>query len=52
MVPQMAPMNWLGLFIMFIAIFLLFNSINYFCFLYPPKSSSMILKTHKINWKW
>nr|UYB77578.1 ATP synthase F0 subunit 8 [Philonthus lomatus] len=50
--PQMAPMNWLTLFIMFTIIFLIFNSMNYFSFKYPYKSSSTIKKTFKINWKW
>nr|YP_010294900.1 ATP synthase F0 subunit 8 [Oiceoptoma thoracicum]UMO90838.1 ATP synthase F0 subunit 8 [Oiceoptoma thoracicum] len=50
--PQMAPMNWLILFIMFIIIFLMFNSMNYFSFKYPTKSISTSKTTSKINWKW
>nr|AML26533.1 ATP synthase F0 subunit 8 [Staphylinidae sp. BMNH 1274696] len=50
--PQMAPMNWLSLFIMFIVVFMLFNSLNYFCFLYSPKSLSSNIKNFKMNWKW
>nr|AML25848.1 ATP synthase F0 subunit 8 [Staphylinidae sp. BMNH 1274171] len=50
--PQMAPMNWLMLFLMFIMVFMMFNSLNYFCFLYPPQN--LLLKKMKItkNWKW
>nr|ALO70750.1 ATP synthase F0 subunit 8 [Neobisnius villosulus] len=50
--PQMAPMNWLMLFLMFTFIFLIFNSMNYFSFSYKPKSSQSLKKTNKINWKW
>nr|ALO76497.1 ATP synthase F0 subunit 8 [Omalium rivulare] len=51
--PQMAPMNWLTLFIFFIMIFMIFNSMNYFSFIYNNKLSTNI-KTSKIstNWKW
>nr|AML26406.1 ATP synthase F0 subunit 8 [Staphylinidae sp. BMNH 1274637] len=50
--PQMAPMNWLSLFIFFIVIFFMFNSLNYFCFLYQPKTFSLKKKHTQINWKW
>nr|AML26052.1 ATP synthase F0 subunit 8 [Staphylinidae sp. BMNH 1274251] len=50
--PQMAPMNWLVLFMMFIMIFMIFNSLNYFCFLYSPKSSTFKMKKSKVSWKW
>nr|AYR05360.1 ATP synthase F0 subunit 8 [Coleoptera sp. ACP-2013] len=50
--PQMAPMNWLMLFFMFIIIFMIFNSLNYFCFLYNPKMKKTIKKNLTLNWKW
>nr|AML26467.1 ATP synthase F0 subunit 8 [Staphylinidae sp. BMNH 1274657] len=50
--PQMAPMNWLMLFIMFVMVFMIFNALNYFCFLYTPKSTKTQKKTSQINWKW
>nr|AXS65407.1 ATP synthase F0 subunit 8 [Cucujoidea sp. 18 KM-2017] len=50
--PQMAPLSWLTLFISFTLIFILFNSMNYFSFLYPIKKSSIIKNNIKINWKW
>nr|ARH55220.1 ATP synthase F0 subunit 8 [Thanatophilus sinuatus] len=50
--PQMAPMNWLTLFIMFVIIFLMFNSINYFSFKYPNKTFKINKNTFKFNWKW
>nr|ALO76704.1 ATP synthase F0 subunit 8 [Popillia sp. POP01] len=36
--PQMAPLNWLSLFIMIIMIFLIFNVKNYFSFSQTSKS--------------
>nr|QPN54157.1 ATP synthase F0 subunit 8 [Holotrichia sp. NS-2020] len=50
--PQMAPLNWLGLFISFSLIFLTFNAMNYFTLIYSPKITS-IKKTFTLtNWKW
>nr|YP_010936654.1 ATP synthase F0 subunit 8 [Anomala rufiventris]WKW91623.1 ATP synthase F0 subunit 8 [Anomala rufiventris] len=50
--PQMAPLNWLTLFIMFIIIFLMFNVLNYFSFTQPVKSTKFSHEQKKINWKW
>nr|ALO70481.1 ATP synthase F0 subunit 8 [Cryptopleurum minutum] len=50
--PQMAPINWLFLFIFFIMIFMLFNSMNYFSFKYPIKSYKFSMKKTQMNWKW
>nr|ARH54562.1 ATP synthase F0 subunit 8 [Oxyomus sylvestris] len=50
--PQMAPMNWLSLMLMFCFIFMIFNSLNYFSFQYTPKSLSFKKTFKKINWKW
>nr|AXS66341.1 ATP synthase F0 subunit 8 [Staphylinoidea sp. 6 KM-2017] len=50
--PQMAPMNWLILFIYFTLIFLLFNSMNYFSFIYPQKNSFKKKIKLNLNWKW
>nr|AFU50190.1 ATP synthase F0 subunit 8 [Prioninae sp. MJTNT-2012] len=50
--PQMAPLNWLTLFFIFLNSFFIFNSMNYFSYLYTAKTSSA--KNYKINynWKW
>nr|YP_009001910.1 ATP synthase F0 subunit 8 [Neochauliodes bowringi]AFB20492.1 ATP synthase F0 subunit 8 [Neochauliodes bowringi] len=51
--PQMAPLNWLILFIFFIMLFILFNIMNYFLIL--PKSnlhSSYNMKNYSLTWKW
>nr|AFU50294.1 ATP synthase F0 subunit 8 [Disteniazteca fimbriata] len=50
--PQMAPLNWLTLFFLFIMIFKLFNIMNYFSYSNMITSKSLNLKTTKINWKW
>nr|YP_009995444.1 ATP synthase F0 subunit 8 [Ochthebius nobilis]QNP09873.1 ATP synthase F0 subunit 8 [Ochthebius nobilis] len=51
--PQMAPMNWMILFMMFTMIFFMFNSLNYFSFKYSPiNKNSLNNKLWKLNWKW
>nr|AXS65134.1 ATP synthase F0 subunit 8 [Staphylinoidea sp. 9 KM-2017] len=50
--PQMAPLNWLILFFMFIFIFLIFNFINYYQFIYNSKMIKFSKKIKKLNWKW
>nr|YP_010166780.1 ATP synthase F0 subunit 8 [Scarodytes savinensis]QRV62884.1 ATP synthase F0 subunit 8 [Scarodytes savinensis] len=51
--PQMAPMNWLMLYMFFSMMFIAFNFMNYYMFLICKKTE----KTNKIfnkflNWKW
>nr|QVM79260.1 ATP synthase F0 subunit 8 [Vesperus sanzi] len=49
--PQMAPLNWLLLMLLFILIFKMFNCLNYYAFIY--KTKFMIKKISlKYNWKW
>nr|UEK21364.1 ATP synthase F0 subunit 8 [Ligyra sp. 2017] len=52
--PQMAPISWLMLFIMFTTALILFCSMNYFNFLpSSPKSTLMkTMKSNQMNWKW
>nr|YP_010491855.1 ATP synthase F0 subunit 8 [Ocypus graeseri]UWM92641.1 ATP synthase F0 subunit 8 [Ocypus graeseri] len=50
--PQMAPLNWLALFIMFTIIFFMINCINYFSFSYKNKMSNFSKKNNLTNWKW
>nr|ASN66005.1 ATP synthase F0 subunit 8 [Scarites buparius] len=51
--PQMAPMNWLILYIFFIMIFMLFNFFNYYMFLIKNNTNDEKTFTIKIlNWKW
>nr|ARH54889.1 ATP synthase F0 subunit 8 [Bradycellus ruficollis] len=52
--PQMAPMNWLFLYLMFTIIFMLFNFLNYYMFLIKNKNN--LTKNNYMNkileWKW
>nr|WRO44731.1 ATP synthase F0 subunit 8 [Falsopodabrus tridentatus] len=52
--PQMAPLSWLNLFIFFIMVFLIFNSLNYFYFNKSFLIQKQNIKTlkNKITWKW
>nr|QWY25983.1 ATP synthase F0 subunit 8 [Gonocephalum kochi] len=51
--PQMAPLNWLTLMIIFIMILILFNIMNYYSFTKMSKSTQKLsLKTPITNWKW
>nr|YP_009132290.1 ATP synthase F0 subunit 8 [Penaeus merguiensis]AKA27940.1 ATP synthase F0 subunit 8 [Penaeus merguiensis] len=51
--PQMAPLLWLNLFLMFSATFIVFMVLNYFIKVPSKieKSSTQLQKT-EMNWKW
>nr|AMP88116.1 ATP synthase F0 subunit 8 [Wohlfahrtia magnifica] len=52
--PQMAPIGWLSLFIMFSIAFLIFNMMNYYMFI-PSMPKSSLIKSNlmnSFNWKW
>nr|YP_010464317.1 ATP synthase F0 subunit 8 [Heterotarsus carinula]UUL71694.1 ATP synthase F0 subunit 8 [Heterotarsus carinula] len=52
--PQMAPLNWLSLMIMFIMMMLMFNILNYYSFISYNKSLKLQsqIKMKINNWKW
>nr|WVH45009.1 ATP synthase F0 subunit 8 [Tipula yasumatsuana] len=52
--PQMAPINWLLLFIIFSIILIIFNTLNYFSFLpsTPTQSQTSSPQYTPLNWKW
>nr|QHH25538.1 ATP synthase F0 subunit 8 [Trypetoptera punctulata] len=52
--PQMAPISWLILFLVFSTVFLLFNILNYFAVVYTPQplSSFSSKTTPTLTWKW
>nr|YP_010507386.1 ATP synthase F0 subunit 8 [Tigridemyia acanthofemurilis]QVL28830.1 ATP synthase F0 subunit 8 [Mallota vilis]UXG18967.1 ATP synthase F0 subunit 8 [Tigridemyia acanthofemurilis] len=52
--PQMAPINWLSLFLLFLIIFMLFNVLNYFHYSpqMPKSEFSDKITTKSMNWKW
>nr|AQP30104.1 ATP synthase F0 subunit 8 [Microtermes sp. A TB-2017] len=51
--PQMMPMEWMMLYITFLATFLMFNIMNYFN-QSPSKTmtNKKMIITNKMNWKW
>nr|YP_010895096.1 ATP synthase F0 subunit 8 [Dorylomorpha alaskensis]WJW73622.1 ATP synthase F0 subunit 8 [Dorylomorpha alaskensis] len=52
--PQMAPISWLSLFIIFSISFMMFNIFNYYNFMpILIKSKTQMSKTqNSMNWKW
>nr|WNH42030.1 ATPase subunit 8 [Neoperla claviger] len=52
--PQMAPISWFLLFIVFSGTLLLFNFLTYYSFLSPNPLTTHHLKIHQapLNWKW
>nr|URX54425.1 ATP synthase F0 subunit 8 [Glyptotermes sp. 16 AB-2022a] len=51
--PQMMPLSWLTLFIMFSTTLILFNMMNYYSHI--PKTTTTSkneIKTKMLNWKW
>nr|AQP29354.1 ATP synthase F0 subunit 8 [Microtermes sp. E16] len=51
--PQMMPMEWLTLYITFLATFLMFNIMNYFNQSPNKKTSTKeAINTNKMSWKW
>nr|AXS66397.1 ATP synthase F0 subunit 8 [Curculionoidea sp. 8 KM-2017] len=50
--PQMAPMNWVTLYMYFMFLFLMMIIINYYMFIYTPKMTQINKKSKNINWKW
>nr|ARH54705.1 ATP synthase F0 subunit 8 [Romualdius bifoveolatus] len=50
--PQMAPINWLSLYMLFLLVFLIFIILNYFIFLYKPKLIQKNIKKNILSWKW
>nr|AVN68026.1 ATP synthase F0 subunit 8 [Balta sp. Cairns, Australia] len=51
--PQMMPMNWLILYLLFLIIFIMFNITNYYIIIYSTKKSiKMMMKSKMSNWKW
>uniref|UniRef100_A0AB38ZDF3 ATP synthase complex subunit 8 n=1 Tax=Esakia lundbladi TaxID=3095926 RepID=A0AB38ZDF3_9HEMI len=50
--PQMAPLSWLTLMIMFIISIVIINSMLYFNKNYSTMSNKMKMEKNSINWKW
>nr|YP_010625171.1 ATP synthase F0 subunit 8 [Limatus durhamii]WBG72611.1 ATP synthase subunit 8 [Limatus durhamii] len=52
--PQMAPISWLILFIIFSFTLMMFNMKIYYCNIpmMPQLKKSLTLKKNYLNWKW
>nr|YP_010569043.1 ATP synthase F0 subunit 8 [Fannia canicularis]UEV87285.1 ATP synthase F0 subunit 8 [Fannia canicularis]UZC78831.1 ATP synthase F0 subunit 8 [Fannia canicularis] len=53
--PQMAPIGWLSLFIIFSITFMIFNMMNYYSFNSCMPKSNFKKKNsliNSMNWKW
>nr|AYP72662.1 ATP synthase F0 subunit 8 [Colasposoma sp. EMHAU-15070314] len=50
--PQMAPLNWLSMFIMFIMTLVMFILQNYFIKIDYPKKLNLKTNKNSYNWKW
>nr|ADZ56290.1 ATP synthase F0 subunit 8 [Tuarega ouarzazatensis] len=52
--PQMSPLTWFSLFIMFSATLILFNQMNFFYFKTMPIKMFESTKSEEknMNWKW
>nr|YP_009261943.1 ATP synthase F0 subunit 8 [Symplecta hybrida]AMN09059.1 ATP synthase F0 subunit 8 [Symplecta hybrida] len=52
--PQMAPISWLTLFLIFSITLIVFNTLNYFSFFpYIKKNESdKKINSSPMNWKW
>nr|YP_010564321.1 ATP synthase F0 subunit 8 [Parapediasia teterrellus]UYX62344.1 ATP synthase F0 subunit 8 [Parapediasia teterrellus] len=52
--PQMMPINWIISFFFFICIFIMFNMMNYYIFIYKNNmnKNNIKLKKNNLYWKW
>nr|UXX49955.1 ATP synthase F0 subunit 8 [Chrysotus sp.] len=52
--PQMAPLSWLSLYIIFTITFIVFCILNYYVNIpmSPSHSTKMMKSTNTLNWKW
>nr|ALO71012.1 ATP synthase F0 subunit 8 [Pselaphinae sp. 1 EF-2015] len=50
--PQMSPLNWMILYIMFLLIFFMFNILNYYFINYNFSYKMSNIKKYVYNWKW
>nr|YP_009740800.1 ATP synthase F0 subunit 8 [Sinopodisma lushiensis]QID03788.1 ATP synthase F0 subunit 8 [Sinopodisma lushiensis] len=52
--PQMSPLMWFSLFIMFSIVLILFNQMNFFSFkpMIMKSEQKSKIKNMNLNWKW
>nr|YP_010352933.1 ATP synthase F0 subunit 8 [Tropostreptus microcephalus]UOF70364.1 ATP synthase F0 subunit 8 [Tropostreptus microcephalus] len=50
--PQMFPMNWLLMFLIFVTMYLLMTLFINYNYLHNPMTMQNVLSKTKLNWKW
>nr|ALO70378.1 ATP synthase F0 subunit 8 [Batrisodes sp. 1 EF-2015] len=50
--PQMAPINWIFLYLMFILIFMMFNLSNYYYWYFFKNNMKPLFPKKNKYWKW
>nr|URX53567.1 ATP synthase F0 subunit 8 [Procryptotermes corniceps] len=50
--PQMMPLSWLSLFIMFSTTLIMFATLNYYVLTLKTSVSKKSTLTNPLNWKW
>nr|AYW52327.1 ATP synthase F0 subunit 8 [Entiminae sp. ACP-2013] len=50
--PQMAPINWISLYFLFLLMFMIFLTLNYYSFSYKPKMMKLTKSNINLYWKW
>nr|AXS65232.1 ATP synthase F0 subunit 8 [Curculionoidea sp. 18 KM-2017] len=50
--PQMAPLNWMSLYLFFILLYIMMMIMNYYIFLYFPSPMKIIKMNKNYSWKW
>nr|YP_009740956.1 ATP synthase F0 subunit 8 [Pedopodisma emeiensis]QID03983.1 ATP synthase F0 subunit 8 [Pedopodisma emeiensis] len=52
--PQMSPLMWFSLFILFSIVLILFNQMNFFSFkqMIMKSEEKEKIKSKNLNWKW
>nr|AYF56520.1 ATP synthase F0 subunit 8 [Odontolabis cuvera fallaciosa] len=50
--PQMSPMSWVIMMILFISMYMIFNTMNFFTLYHFPQSLEIKKKVQSKLWKW
>nr|AML26180.1 ATP synthase F0 subunit 8 [Scolytinae sp. BMNH 1274290] len=50
--PQMAPINWITLYMLFSMLFIMSCILNYYMFMYTPTNKTIQVNKTLLNWKW
>nr|AOY39659.1 ATP synthase F0 subunit 8 [Scolytinae sp. BMNH 1040065] len=50
--PQMAPISWMSLYLFFSLLFFMSCILNFYIFMYIPKTTSSKKNKTPFHWKW